>query len=125
MEIENVAARKRFLFHSLLGIRYETSPEDIRRLPAHLRALLDDHPKVDPDPARVRFIAFAADNLRIEIFAYVHALDWNGFLAVQEELNLAMMDIFANLGIDFAFPSQAIYLSRDARSSAAKEPSMH
>ena len=118
MQIENYARRERFLFNPVLGLRYETSPGQIRRLLAQLRALLEDHPKVDSDPARVRFTGFGADNLAVEVFAYVHATDWNGYLAVQEDLNLAVMDIFAAEGIDFAFPSQTVYLARDAKAAA-------
>ena len=63
----------------------------------------------------MRFTAFGADNLALEVFAYVHAADWNGYLVVQEDLNLRVMDIFAAEGVDFAFPSQTVYLARDTK----------
>lgn len=118
--IENFAKRDRFWFHPTLGLRYETTPDQMRYLLVELRAMLYAHPRVDPDPARVRFLGFAADSLTIEIFAYVHAKDFAEFLEVQEDLNLRMMDIVDASGSGFAFPSQTLYFARDSKPAAEK-----
>jgi MscS family membrane protein len=87
---------------------------------AALQALLRNDPRVHPDPARVRFIAFGAYSLDIEVFAYVLTSDINEFYAIREELLLAMMDIVAGSGTGFAFPSQTTYNARDTGIDAAK-----
>ena len=71
LQIENFSRRDKFWFHPLLTLRYETTPDQIRFLLVELRALLYAHPKVDPSPARVRFLGLGADALNVEIFAYV------------------------------------------------------
>ena len=78
-----------------------------------LRELLLGHPMVSPDPARVRFVGFAAYSLDVEIFAYLRCVSQNTFLAVQEDLFLRMADIVSEAGSGFAFPSQTAYLARD------------
>lgn len=113
MEIENFQHRDRFRFHPKIGLRYETTPDQIRYLLVELRSLLYRHPGVISEDARVRFLGLAADSLIIEFLAYVNAPDWSGFLEVQEDLNLRIMDIVRESGTGFAFPSQTIYLSRD------------
>ena len=35
--------------------------------------MLYSHPKVDPDPARIRFAEFAPSSLELDVFAYVTA----------------------------------------------------
>ncbi len=90
-KIENYTHRDRFWFHPVLGLRYETSPDQIRYLLVELRSILYAHPYVDPDPARVRFAGFGADTLNIEIHAYVHASDYNKYLEIREDLNLRIM----------------------------------
>ncbi|MGQ9425293.1 mechanosensitive ion channel family protein [Gilvimarinus sp. F26214L] len=112
-KIENYAHRDRFWFHPVLAVRYQSSPAQIRWLLAELRNVLRSHPQVDPDPARVRFLGFGDSALKIEIFAYVLANDYDGFLEVQEELNLLIAEAVEKSGTGFALPSQTVYLSRE------------
>lgn len=108
--IENFAHRDRFRFAPTLNLRYETTPDQIRWLLVELRSLLYAHPKVDPDPARVRFTGLSENALQLEIFSYVLAKDFDEFLEVQEDLNLRIMQVVAESGSGFALKSQAVYL---------------
>jgi MscS family membrane protein len=78
-----------------------------------IRKLLYSHPRVDPDPARIRFTSFGAYSLDLEVFAYVRATDWGEYLEVAEDLNLRIMDIVEAAGTGFAFPSSTTYLAQD------------
>lgn len=113
LKIENYAHRDRFWFHPILGLRYETTPAQIKTILADLRKLLKENPKVMQDSARVRFIEFGASSLNLELFAYVLAIDFNEYLEVKEELFLQIMEIIENNGSGFAFPSQTLYLAQD------------
>ena len=64
------------------------------------------------DPARVRFVSFDAYSLDLEVFAYVDVTDYGEFLEIAEDLNLRIMDIVAEAGTGFAFPSQTTYLEQ-------------
>ncbi len=114
MQVNNLATRDRRLFRTTLQLRYETTPDQMRFVLAKLRALLLAHPKVSPDPARVRFKSFGAYSKDVEIFSYLHCQDQNTFLAMQEDLLLRIDDIIEEAGTGFAFPSQTAYLSRDS-----------
>jgi MscS family membrane protein len=119
-KIENYAHRDRFRFYSIFNLRYETTPDQMRFVLVELRAILYAHPKVDPDPARVRFIELASASLNVEIFAYIHAKDFNQFLEIREDLLLRMMEVVEASGTGFAFPSQTLYLARDKGLSKEK-----
>jgi len=110
MQLENLAARDKFWYHPRIGLRYETTPEQIRYILVAVREMLYAHPKVDPDPARIRFVNFGAYSLDLDIFAYVRAVDYSEFLSVAEDLNLRIMDIVQEGGSSFAFPSQTTYI---------------
>lgn len=112
-KIENYAHRDRFWFHPILTLRYETTPDQIRFLLVELRAVLYAHPKVSPDPARIRFIEMGSASLNLEVFAYINVPNYDEFLEVQEDLLLRMMDVVNESGTGFAFPSQTIYFARD------------
>jgi len=112
LQIENYAKRDRMRIAFNLGLRYETSAEQLRYVLVELRKLLLAHPRVLPDPARVRFVGFGAFSLDLEVFAYVDTEDYNDFLAVREDLFLRMMGVVEASGSDFAFPSQTLYVER-------------
>lgn len=110
LHLENFAKRDKFWYHPTLGLRYETTPEQLRAILVAIREMLYAHPNVDPDPARVRFTQFNAYSLDLEVFAYVRAGDFSQYLGVAEDLNLRIMDIVSEHGSSFAFPSQTTYL---------------
>lgn len=110
MQLENFTARDKIWYHPTIGLRYETTPEQIRWLLVEVRRMLYAHPRVDPDPARIRFVGFGAYSLDFEVFAYVRTRDFGEFLEIAEDLNLRLMDLVAAAGTGFAFPSQTTYV---------------
>lgn len=118
--IENFAPRDRFLFSPVIEVRYETTPDQIRYLLVELRSILYSHPMVNPDPARIRFTGFGESSLKLEVWSYINAPSFDVFLEVQEDLLLHMMDVVAQSGTDFAFPSQTLYFARDSGVSKEK-----
>lgn len=114
IQIENFAVRDRMRIYAILNLRYETSPDQMRQVLAAIRKILLSHPRVTDDPARARFVAFGAHSLDVEIFAYADTGDYNEFLMIREDIFLRIMDAVAASGTGFAFPSQTLYLGRDA-----------
>ncbi|MDX1649071.1 MAG: mechanosensitive ion channel family protein [Myxococcota bacterium] len=120
MQLENFAARDRILIHTTIGVRYETTPEQLRYILVEIRELLYSHARVTAEPARIRFVGFGAYSLDLEIFAYVDTSDWNEFLGIREDLFLRIMDIVEDAGSGFAFPSSTVYLGKDEAPSAER-----
>jgi MscS family membrane protein len=113
MHIETFAARDRIRFFSMIGLRYETTPDQLRHVLVEIRRLLYSHERLTNDPARIRFVGYGAYSLDLELFAYADTADWNEFLGIREDLLLRIMDIVADSGTGFAFPSQTLYLGKD------------
>jgi MscS family membrane protein len=88
MKLDNFSVRDIRLMKFILQLRYETTPEQMRYILAKLRELLLSHPKVTPEPARVRFVGFGAYSKDLEIFAYLRCQDQSVFLAIQEDILL-------------------------------------
>ena len=114
MPLVSLSQRDQMLIQSVIGVRYETSPEQLRYLLIKIREALLNHPKIHPDLVRVRFVGFGASSLDIELFAYVKTTKRPEFLSVREEVFLQVMDIVNESGTGFAFPSQTLYLGRDS-----------
>ncbi len=113
MPLVSLSQRDQMLIKSVIGVRYETSPEQLRYLLVKIREILVNHPKIQPDSARVRFVGFGASSLDIELFAYVKTTKGPELLSVREEVFLQVMDIVNESGTGFAFPSQTLYFGRD------------
>lgn len=113
LQLENFARRDKIRFYTKLGLRYETTPDQLRWVLAEIRRLLLSHVRVLPDPARVRFVGYGDFSLDLEIFAFVSSTDINEYLGIQEDLLLRIMDIVNSSGTGFAFPSSTIYMARD------------
>jgi MscS family membrane protein len=120
MSIENFSLRNKIWFNHTLGLRYETTPEQLRYILAEIRRMLHGHPKVESPSARVRFIGFGNSSLNLEVFAYVYEAEYTAFLPIQEELLLKIMDIVRESGSGLAFPSRTTYLAQDAGLDAGK-----
>ncbi len=113
MEITNYARCDRMLIRSLIGVRYETAPDQLRYLLASMREMFHAHPMIDRETVRVRMAGFGASSQDIDIRVFVKTREWNEFYAVREDVFLRISDLVAAAGTGFAFPSQTLYLTRD------------
>ena len=114
MNIENLTRRDKILFNPTLGVRCETTADQLRFLLAEIRRMLYEHPKVETDTARIRFASFDNSALSLEVFSYVLTRDYAEFTAIREDVLLRILDIVDKSGSGFAFPSQTLYFSRDS-----------
>lgn len=113
MQLENYGRRDKVLFRAILGLRYETSADQLRHVLHGLRALLASDPHVADEKCRVRFVEFGAFSLDLELYCYLHTTEWVEFLAMREELLLKIVGVVETSGTGFAFPSQTLYLGQD------------
>jgi len=114
MEVENLSRRDKFLFKPVVGLRYETTLEQLQRVATDIKASLTTDARVEHETLRVRLVRFGAYSLDVEVFAYVKAADYPSFLGVQEELLMRIMGIVKYAGTGLAFPSQTMYVRTDS-----------
>ncbi|HSZ63018.1 MAG TPA: mechanosensitive ion channel family protein [Terriglobales bacterium] len=118
MSLETLSARDKFWFHPVVGLRYETTPVQLRSIITSVRKLLTGHSSIDSSTVRVCFLRVGACSLDVDIFAYVFARNWDGFLKIQEELLFNIINIVSEAGTEIAFPSQTLYLAAGASDKA-------
>jgi MscS family membrane protein len=111
MKVETLSARDKFWFHPLVGLRYDTTSDQISSVVLGIRSLLSAHASVDLPSIHVRFIRFGSSSLDLDIFAYLFASDWNEFLEIQGALLCEIMNIVHGAGTAIALPSQTLYLA--------------
>ena len=114
--IKNIGRRPyiRRLFN--VTITYDTSPEKVERALDILKEILKDHEGMDPEfPPRIFFNDFNSDSLNILVIYWYHPPEYWAFLAFTEKVNKEILTKFNNEGIDFAFPTQTVYLAGDEK----------
>jgi small-conductance mechanosensitive channel len=105
------------------GITYDTPLEKVRQVPGIIRAAIEAQKDTRFD--RSHFMKHGDSALEFESVYYVTAADFNRYADIQQALNLEIHERFAELGIEFAYPTQRLYLSRIAatpESPASTEP---
>jgi MscS family membrane protein len=121
MQLENLSLRDRIRFNSTIGIHKASTPDQLRFLLVEFRKLLYAHPKIDQEPARVRFIGIGSSSLDIEINAYVLTHENAEFLAVREDLLLRFLDKVTEAGTTLAVPLQENIVSTSFDATYAKQ----
>jgi MscS family membrane protein len=107
--VDNYSARRKIWYHPTIRLRYETTPDQVRYLLIEVRKLLYTHPRVLPDPARIRFVGFGEYSLNLDVFAYIDTRDYGEYLEIAEDLNLRIMDVVKAAGTELAIPARLEY----------------
>jgi MscS family membrane protein len=112
--IENVSKRPHIRRIFNITITYDTPPAKVREAKAILEDIMKDHEGMDPEfPPRVFFNDFQSSALNLFCIYWYHPADWWAYLALTERINMAILERFNEVGIDFAFPTQTLHLAGD------------
>ena len=109
-KINNTAKRPTRRTNYVIGVTYDTSYERLNRALEILRQILADHPSTAQ--YRAYFKEFGPSSLNIVVNHWCRYLDYEQYLKALEEINLEIKRRFEEEGIEFAFPTQTIYLRR-------------
>jgi MscS family membrane protein len=110
MRLETFTARDRIRLHCTLGVVYDTTAGQLRRILDDLERTLREHPKIWPDAMVVRFFQFGASSLDIEVMAWFQTSDYGEFQGYRQEVLLAFMDVVERNGSSFAFPTRTLHV---------------
>jgi MscS family membrane protein len=115
--IQNVGRRTCIRRVMMLGVPYDTPPGKVRQAVDILRDLLQAEAAVmAPDrPSRVYFTEFGGSALTIQVIYWYGVNDYWSYLEFNERLNFEILRRFNEAGIEFAFPSQTLYVAGDRR----------
>lgn len=112
--IQNIGQRPHIRRIANLTITYDTLPEKIERAIEIVKELLDNHEGMHEDfPPRVFFNELNADSLNIMAIYWYHPPNYWDYMAFTERFNKEVFRRFSEEGIDFAFPTQTLYLAGD------------
>lgn len=92
------------------GVTYDTSLQAAKNIPQIIRDIFQKVEITRLD--RVNFKNFGDFSLVFEVVYFVLTGDYNKYMDIQEQINLAMKESFEKEGIEFAYPTQTILLNK-------------
>ena len=100
--------KRRVLFR--IGVTYQTSLKQLKEIPKIIENII----KGTKDAAfdRAHFFSYGDFSLIFEVVYYVIGPDYNKYMDIQQEINFAIKEEFEKRGIEFAYPTQTLYLQK-------------
>ncbi len=114
--VENIGKRPFIRRTSNITITYDSGHTKAKKAVEIIKAVLANVPEVnvDPDkPPRVYFSDFNDWSLNIYMSYWVKPADYWLYHQVNEQVNIEIMKRFEAEKIEFAFPSQTLYVKKD------------
>lgn len=99
--------RRRVLFK--FGVLYETPKAKLQMIPTLIKKIIEGIENTTFD--RAHFSEYGDFSLNVEVVYYVIGNDYNLYMDIQQEINLKLKQEFERNGIEFAYPTQVMYLS--------------
>ena len=99
----------RRLVHKI-GVVYSTSYEKVKKIPEIIKTIIDN--VEDSEFDRCHFVGFGNSSLDIELVYFIPTNNYSRAMAAQQEINLEIIKHFQAEGIEFAFPSQSLYIEK-------------
>jgi len=93
-----------------LGVTYNTAYDKLKAIPQIIKNIIGSVKDTIFD--RAHFCSYGDFNLVIEVVYYVIGADYNKYMDTQQEINLAIKQEFEKKGIEFAFPTQTLYVNK-------------
>lgn len=100
--------RRRVLFR--LGVTYQTPFEKLKEIPGIVAGVVGEIEDAAFD--RAHFFSYGDFSLIFEVVYYVLGSDYTRYMTIQEQINFRIHEEFGKRGIEFAYPTQTLYLNQ-------------
>lgn len=97
-----------------IGVIYQTPAEKLQEIPGIISRIINNTEETIFD--RAHFSSYGDFSLNFEIVYYVKDKDYNKYMNIQQAINLSIYDEFAKRGIEFAYPTQTLFVEKTKKS---------
>jgi small-conductance mechanosensitive channel len=102
--------RRRVVFE--IGVTYQTPGNMLEEITRRIRGIIEALDNATFD--RCHFKSFGDYALKYETVYYVGSADYALYMDIQQEINLRIAEAFEEMGVEFAYPTQVVYLPKDS-----------
>lgn len=112
--ITNLSRFKRRRFEQVIGLTYDTRPEQMEAIVEEIRGIITAQPEVNGPGVMVFFRDFSASSLDIWIVYECPDPDFQKAMSCKQRINGLIMRALEARGLSFAFPTQTLQLEGKA-----------
>lgn len=112
--IDNYGARRWRRYVANLGLTYDTPPARIAAFCEGVRGIIQRLDGMRRDYALVEFNSYGDSGLNVMVYCFMDAPDWTAELRIRTALNLEILELAADLGVSFAFPTRTLHIDTQA-----------
>ncbi|NLR94402.1 mechanosensitive ion channel family protein [Flammeovirga agarivorans] len=112
-DVDNFGKREYRRYKTYLSLPYNTTPDKIEEFIKVVKDIIKQHPRTRKDFYEVHMNEFSASSLDVLLYVFFSVKDWSEELNAREELILSILRKAKEIGVDFAFPTQTLYMKRD------------
>ncbi|MBW2550586.1 MAG: mechanosensitive ion channel family protein, partial [Deltaproteobacteria bacterium] len=94
-----------------LGVTYQTPADKLEGIPGMIRESIEAQDQVRFD--RSHFASYGDSALNFETVYYVGSSDYATHMDILQAVNLAIYRKFASEGIEFAYPTQTLFVEKE------------
>jgi len=102
--------RRRVVFQ--VGVIYQTTAAQLEELPLMMKGIIERQDDATFD--RAHFAGFGDFSLNFELVYYVLSAEYSHYMDIQQSINLAIFREFEKNGIEFAYPTQTLFMNKAA-----------
>jgi small-conductance mechanosensitive channel len=106
--------KRRVVFH--LGVTYQTRADMLKEIPEVIKGIITSTGGTAFD--RAHFSSYGDFSLNFEIVYYVLSSDYNKYMDIQQAINLTIYEEFEKMDIEFAYPTQTLFMESSEKPSA-------
>ena len=106
-QVQNWAVMERRRAIMQLGVIYQTPPDLLARIPGELKAIVERQELAEFD--RAHAFQFGPSSIDFEFVFHVNSPEYPDMMHVRQEVVIGILRRFAELGIEFAYPSQTTF----------------
>lgn len=101
--------RRRIVF--TIGVTYQTTVEQLKEIPQIIKTTIDGLEVATLD--RTHFSSYGDFSLNFETVYFVESAEYNVYMDTQQTINLTLYTEFEKRGIEFAYPTQTLFLNKE------------
>lgn len=119
--VDNMGARRYRRISVMINVTYNTPPEKIDAFCEGIRELIRQHPYTWKHNYHAWLNQFGSHSLDILLYCFLETPDWPTELRERHRLFVDIVRLAKRIGVEFAFPTQTLYLERGAGPAVADE----
>ncbi len=114
--ILNYTNRKYRRINWTIGLEYNSTLNQLKKLTELISSFLSENDNFmvnENYKSFVRIEKFNDSSIDILVLCFTSTKDWDKYLEIKEELAIKIKDSVEKIGLNFAFPSQSIYIEKN------------